>query len=246
MTELVEALGWRVSFASEMLLLAMIAGATFVLLILGTAAAAAGPVAVIVVQVCIWILWLAWLGQAFPRNAERDALAPCALPYRRAFTREILFGIAVAFSQMLRPAFYGLLASGVPPEGWVPAPPLVVVGVPLAVLGLTVIAFGVSTLGMARTLFVYEYVTSARRVTVAGIYRILRHPLFLGGTAVSAGLAALTGNPVAIALALINIAVVPIYVRLEDRRCCTVLGRPYADYRATVGGMVPRRRSLIR
>jgi protein-S-isoprenylcysteine O-methyltransferase Ste14 len=245
-TELIEALGWRVSLASEMLLLAMIGGATFVLLILGTAAAAAGPAAVIAVQVCIWVLWLAWLGQAFPRNAERDSQTPCPLPYRRAFTREILFGIAVAFSQMLRPAFYGLLASGVPPSGWAPAPPLVVVGVPLAALGVTVIAFGVSTLGMARTLFVYEYVSSTREVTAEGIYQILRHPLFLGGTAVSTGLAALTGDPVAIALAFINVGVVPIYVRLEDRRCCTVLGRPYVDYRAAVGGMVPRRRSLIR
>lgn len=246
MTELVKALGWRVSLVSQLLLLAMIGGATFVLLICGTAAAAAGPVAVIAVQVCIWVLWLAWLGQGFPRNAERDALSPCALPYRRAFTREILFGIAVAFSQMLRPAFYGLVASGVPPDRWDPAPPLVVAGLPLAVLGVTVVALGVSALGMARTLFVYEYVRTARSVTVEGIYRLLRHPLFLGGTAVSAGLATLTGNPVAIALALINVAVVPIYVRLEDRRCCTVLGRPYVDYRATVGGMVPRRRSLIR
>jgi protein-S-isoprenylcysteine O-methyltransferase Ste14 len=246
MTELVEALGWRVSFASQVFLLAMIGAATLLLLVVGTAAGVAGPAAVIFVQVCIWMLWLGWLGQAFPKNAERDALSPCQLPYRRAFTREILFGIAVAFSQMLRPAFYGLLESSVPPSGWSPAPPLIVVGVPLAVLGVTVIALGVSTLGMARTLFVYEYVSSARMVTVEGIYRILRHPLFLGGTAVSAGLAALTGNPVAIALALINVGIVPIYARLEDRRCCTVLGRPYVDYRATVGGMVPRRRSLIR
>jgi protein-S-isoprenylcysteine O-methyltransferase Ste14 len=245
MTELVEALGWRVSFASEVLLLAMIGGATSLLLVIGTAAAFVGPLAVIFVQVCIWMVWLGWLGQAFPKNAERDALTPCPLPYRRAFTREILFGIAVAFSQMLRPAFYGLLASGVPPDAWSPEPPLVVIGVPLAVLGVGVIALGVSTLGMARTLFVYEYVASGRRLTVEGIYRILRHPLFLGGTAVSAGLAVVTGDPIAIGLALINVGVVPIYARLEDRRCCTVLGRPYADYRATVGGMVPRRRSVI-
>jgi protein-S-isoprenylcysteine O-methyltransferase Ste14 len=245
MAELVEALGWRVSFAREVLLLALIGGATLVLLVCGTAAAAVGPVAVILVQVCIWVIWLGWLGQAFPRNAERDALSPCRLPYRRAFTREILFGIAVAFSQMLRPAFYGLLASGMPPDSWSPAPPLVVIGVPLAVLGVGVIALGVSTLGMARTLFVYEYVASGRRLTVEGIYRILRHPLFLGGTAVSAGLAAVTGDPIAIGLALTNVGVVPIYARLEDRRCCTVFGRPYLDYRATVGGMVPRRRSLL-
>lgn len=246
MAELVEALGWRVSFASKVIFLALIGGATFVLLVLGTAAAAAGPGAVVFVQVCVWLLWLGWLGQAFPRNAERDARVPCPLPYRRAFTREILFGIAVAFSQMLRPAVYGVLASGVPPHSWAPEPPLVIVGIPLALLGLAVVGLGVSTLGMARTLFVYEYVSTARRVTVVGIYRILRHPLFLGGTAVSAGLAALTGNPVALALAIINIGVVPIYARLEDRRCCTVLGRPYVDYRAAVGGMVPRRRSLIR
>jgi protein-S-isoprenylcysteine O-methyltransferase Ste14 len=246
MSELVEALGWRVGVASEVILLGMIGAATVALLILGTAVAFVGAVAILLLQVCIWLLWLAWLGQAFPRNAKRDALAPCSLPYRRAFTREILFGIAIAFSQMLRPAFYGILASGVPPDAWEPAPAFVVVGVPLAVLGLAAIGLGVSTLGVARTLFVYEYVSTGRRVTVDGIYRVLRHPLFLGGTAVSAGLAALTGNPVAIALALVNVCIVPIYARLEDRRCCTVFGRPYVDYRATVGGMVPRLRSLIR
>ena len=48
------------------------------------------------------------------------------------------------------------------------------------------------------------------------------------------------------ALSLVNVCVIPIYARLEDRRCCTVFGPPYVDYRAAVGGMVPRLRSLIR
>jgi protein-S-isoprenylcysteine O-methyltransferase Ste14 len=120
-----------------------------------------------------------------------------------------------------------------------------IVGMPLFLVGITVIGLGVSTLGVARTLFVHEYVPSAKSVTVAGIYRTLRHPLFVGGSVASLGLAICSGEQVAIELGVVNMLVVPVYGHLEDRRCCRTLGRAYVDYRASVGGVIPRRRSAI-
>jgi protein-S-isoprenylcysteine O-methyltransferase Ste14 len=241
-TDLLEALGWRTSLLGGICLLALVAIVTVLFLVAGMMLASELSISAVYIQIAIWGLWLTWLGVVFPRNSRNDAARPCALPYRRAFIREILFGVAVAFSQILRPAVSGISANGFAIDG----APNVEIGVPLAIVGLTIIGLGVSVLGIARTLFVYEYVSDGGDVIMAGIYRVLRHPLFLGGSMVSLGLAICTGDRVAIALGIVNVCVVPIYARLEDRRCCMTLGRDYMDYRVVVGGMVPRLRSSIR
>jgi protein-S-isoprenylcysteine O-methyltransferase len=122
----------------------------------------------------------------------------------------------------------------------------VAIGASVALAGLGMIALGVRALGLARTLFVYEYSSTEREVVVKGIYRVLRHPLFLGGVAVSFGLAICSGDTSAVELALVNLAAVPFYVRLEDRRCYTIFGPAYADYREAVGGLMPRTWLAIR
>jgi protein-S-isoprenylcysteine O-methyltransferase Ste14 len=240
-TNLLEALDWKVSVGSAMRLVAIMAAVTIASLLLGTALAEVLGLPIVVVQGGIWALWLTWLGLVFPRNRRSDEDSPCATPYRRAFKREILLGVAVAFSQLLRPAFTGLLADG----RELPSVPSVAVGLPLSLLGISIVTLGVAALGIARTLFVYEYVPTDKPLRIVGIFRFLRHPLFLGGSMVSLGLAVCTGVDVAIELAALNACVIPIYVQLEDRRCCATLGRAYADYRALVGGVIPRRRSAI-
>lgn len=242
MTELVTALGWRAGRRAEAHLLALLAAATGAALLIGAGVPALLGVGPIVFQIGVWLVWLVWLGVVFPRNATQDAERPCELPYRRAFTREILLGVAVAFSQILHPALAGLLA-GVPDTSSSAAN--LIAGSLLVAIGFGSIVLGVAALGVARTLFVFEYVQGGRGVLRSGIYRFLRHPLFLGGTAMSLGLAICTANPTAIRLGVVNACVVPIYVWLEDRRCCTILGSAYVDYRAVVGGMVPWRRSSI-
>lgn len=242
MTELLHALGWPAGVWSGGRLVAFIALVTLGILAGGTVVAELLGVSVIAVQVAIWAAWLLWLGLVFPRNSLRDAGTPCALPYRRAFMREILFGIAVAFSQLLRPATTGLVADGAVaiPASWAS-----VAGLSLVVAGIAIVGLGVSTLGVARTLFVHEYVPTNQPVTIAGIYCVLRHPLFVGGTVASLGLAICTGGQAAIALGVVNLLVLPIYVHLEDRRCCRTLGQAYADYRRAVGAVIPRRRAFI-
>jgi protein-S-isoprenylcysteine O-methyltransferase Ste14 len=240
-TELLEALGWKAGPLGRLRLIALVACATLAALAVGTALAEVSGISIAVVQTILWVVWLAWLGVFFPHNALRDASRPCALPYRRAFKREIVIGIALAFSQLLRPFAIGLLDNGVAASGWLPA----AAGIGLLVAGVVFIATGVATLGVARTLFVHEYGGADPGLTTNGIYRLVRHPLFLGGMLVSLGLAICAGERIALELALINVCVLPAYSRLEDQRCCTILGLPYARYRLSVGGMLPRRRSSI-
>jgi protein-S-isoprenylcysteine O-methyltransferase Ste14 len=239
--ELLEALGWRMSFLHCIRLIVVVGATTAMILVGAFVIADASSISIVVVQGAIWVVWLAWLGIAFPRNGRRDSRTPCPLPYRRAFMREILLGISVAFSQFLRPITAGLI-DGIPNA---PGDTLAV-GVPVLLAGGTMVAVGVLALGVARTLFVHEYAPRKRRVVAAGIYRFVRHPLFLGGALVSLGLAICTGDRTALELGFLNAFICPLYVQLEDRRCVGILGREYVDYSAAVGGVVPRRRSAIR
>jgi len=241
MTELLDALNWRTSIGRAMGLIALVAGVTLLVLVSGIALAQSLGLPMPVVQAGIWALWLTWLGTVFPRNRRHDQRTPCLHPYRRAFRREILFGIAVAFSQLLRPAVIGLPTD----ERALPFGSSLAIGFPLLITGLSLVVLGVAALGIARTLFVHEYVRADRAVTTVGIFRVLRHPLFVGGSMASLGLAICTGATEAMELAALNVCVIPIYAQLEDRRCCAVLGPAYAEYRAAVGGTFPRRRIAI-
>ena len=241
MTDLLTALDSKASVIGRVCLVAALGVATVLLLVGGLVLVERVGVPVVPLQCAIWGFWLAWLGIVFPRNRRRDEAAPCPFPYRRAFVREILAGVAVAFSQLLRPALSGVLADG--PD--FPLVPYAAIGVMLVVAGAAIVYLGVAALGVARTLFVYEYVPNDKAVTTDGVFRFLRHPLFLGGSMASLGLALCTGSQAALELGLLNMCVIPIYVQLEDRRCCAALGKQYVDYRATVGGVIPRRRSAI-
>jgi protein-S-isoprenylcysteine O-methyltransferase Ste14 len=243
MAELLEALGWRTRPADWIRLLALIGTVTTAILVAGLALAAATPISILAIQGGIWAAWLLWLGIVFPRNGRRDSESPCPYPYRRAFMREILIGISVAFSQFLRPTVAGAVLHE---PATIPTTEALVIGVPLLLSGAVLITVGVSALGVARTLFVHEYVAGKREVVQTSIYRFVRHPLFIGGAMTSLGLAICTGDQLAIELGLLNALVCPLYVLFEDRRCCEILGREYADYSVAVGGVVPRRRSAIK
>jgi protein-S-isoprenylcysteine O-methyltransferase Ste14 len=240
MAELLEALGWRTRPTDWVRLIALIGSVTTAILVAGLALAATTPVSIFPVQAVIWTGWLLWLGLVFPRNGRRDAESPVPFPYRRAFRREILLGISIAFSQFLRPTVAGAVLHEPAPASAEAA----IIGGPLLLAGVAMIALGVSALGIARTLFVHEYVAGKREVVRTSIYRFVRHPLFIGGALASLGLAICSGDRLAFELALLNTLICPLYVFFEDRRCCEILGRAYADYSAAVGGVVPRRSAM--
>lgn len=244
MGDLLKALGWQPRVADGLRLIALIGGLTGAILVAAFGVREVTDVPLILLQALVWGAWLVWLGVVFPRNGRRDAESACAYPYRRAFFREILLGISVAFSQFLRPLGAALVEGGQSLHSGALA-----IGVPMLLVGAGMIFAGVSALGVARTLFVHEYGDRcdwhADVIVRSGIYRFVRHPLFMGGCLVSLGLATCTGSDGAVALGLLNMLVYPVYVRLEDQRCIAVLGRDYVDYADAVGGLIPRRRSSI-
>lgn len=235
MADLAIALGWPPTVASWVRLTAVIAVSTLGFLLAGVLLIDVLRLPAELVQICSWVLWLTWLGVIFPRRHHSDSRHPSSLPYRRAFIREILPGIACSFAQLLRPALEGALTGDPLRDGR-----SMLLGVPLILAGVSLIVAGVSVLGVASTLFVHEYVPASDELAYHGIYRRIRHPLFLGGVATSLGTAFCVGTPQAIWLAALSVGVLPIYVLLEDRRCCRVIGPAYIDYRHAVGAIFPR------
>lgn len=243
-TALVVALGWRPTWEGRALLVAVVVAATGGFLALGALAIDVCGLPAVAVQIASWTIWLLWLGLVFPRSRERVRVPVADLPYRRAFLEEILPGIAWSFAQLGRPAFEGLIRGKPFADGLTLA-----AGVPVVLAGASLIALGTSALGVARTLFVHEYLPigdESGGITHEGIYSYIRHPLFVGGVACSAGLALCVGTRQALVLAALNVASLPAYVVFEDLRCCQVIGPSYIDYRHSVGAVVPRVRRLTR
>jgi protein-S-isoprenylcysteine O-methyltransferase Ste14 len=238
MTTLVLALGWRPTWIGRALLVAVVVAATGAFLALGALAIDVCGLPALAVQAVSWAIWLLWLGAVFPRSRARVHARLADLPYRRAFISEILPGIGCSFAQLARPAFEGLSRGRPFADGLTLS-----VGLLVALAGVTLIVLGASALGVARTLFVHEYLPVGDErdaITRAGIYSYIRHPLFVGGIACSVGLALCVGTPQALVLAALNLCSLPAYVIFEDLRCSRVIGPSYVQYRDAVGAVVPR------
>ena len=200
-----------------------------------------------VVTVAIaWAAWTTWHSIAFPRNRRRH-LGGGPHPYRSAFVLDIFPGIAIGFSQMLRPVLNGAVLAGDTVPFGAAGPPLVLQAIGLALLACAGVTFVAAwrTLGTARVGFVDEYrdpdgFVPERR----GIYGHVRHPLFWSGAVASGALAMLVGSPTGYAIAGVNLAYAVAYNRLEDRRLRLVYGSSYAGYAAEVAAILPRRRSV--
>jgi protein-S-isoprenylcysteine O-methyltransferase Ste14 len=241
MTELLRGLGFaRASWWSIAWLCAVIAAATSSFLAFAHVLATAFGVPVVATHAALWVIWLVWLGVVFPRSRRAWMRGFGAGAFRPAFYLEILPGIACSFAQIARPAVAALLAG--PRLSAAGA----IAGGTVAAAGLCLIVLGVRRLGIAGTLFVREYETLPPLLERDGIFREIRHPLFVGGAALALGSAvALGGGRDAILLGAINVLAVPVYVRFEDARCGQVFGTDYAGYREHVGGALPRRRRAL-
>ena len=115
--------------------------------------------------------------------------------------------------------------------------------------GTSLIVLGARALGVARTLFVHEYLPVGDEpggIMRSGIYSYIRHPLFVGGIACSVGMALCVGTRQALVLAALNLCSLPAYVIFEDLRCSQVIGPSYVQYQEAVGAVVPRVRRLTR
>jgi protein-S-isoprenylcysteine O-methyltransferase Ste14 len=193
----------------------------------------------------VWIAWSVWHSVIFERNRQRY-LGHSSNAYRRAFVCDILPGVSIGFSQMLRPAWNGSnLSEGVV----VPSMPDGIVATLAVVAGLTVFAGACTlfvtswrTLGAGKVGFVAEFVRPDEfRPVRRGPYGRMRHPLFWSGIGFSWALALCTRTPAAVAVATVNVLYGFVYNQLEDRRLRMVFGHRYREYARSVPRIVPGR-----
>lgn len=235
---LLSTLGWKPNLRGFLqfccLIAALLAGFVAATVLIGQFT----PIPEVALQVALWAAWLFWLGYLLPRHQQHD-LALGGDVYRRAFWRELCFGIGLNFTLLLRPFVVGALDQG----SVVESPWALAAGLLLVVLGVLAILDGARQLGVSCAFFVYEYAPGGPPTVVdRGVYGLVRHPLLIGGISLSVGLGICVGSPAALELAAVNAAVLLPYLPIEDRRCSGAVGAGYARYREEVGGILPRRR----
>jgi protein-S-isoprenylcysteine O-methyltransferase Ste14 len=241
--DLLSALGWRPHLVNFL----RFSGLIFILM-LGILVATVlfeelVPIPPPVFQVLLWAGWLSWLGYLLPRHRARD-LSTGGNAYRRAFWRELCFGIGFNFAMLLRPLVVGISQGG----SLVGSPWILASGLLLTGLGVSSILEGSRRLGVSCAFFVYEYTPNTTPPVIdRGVYGLLRHPLFTGGICMSVGLGLCVATPTALGLAAVNAAVLLPYLPIEDRRCSHAVGPRYVRYSEEVGGILPwpRRRSSV-
>jgi protein-S-isoprenylcysteine O-methyltransferase Ste14 len=236
--DMLTALGWPPTLLSFLRFSGLIAALMLGFLGLTVAIGELLPIPPALFQVLLWACWLFWLGYVLPRHQARD-LAVGGNAYKRAFWRELGFGIGFNFAMILRPMAVGLVEGG----GIVSSPWVLALGLLLTVLGVSSILGGSRQLGVSCAFFVYEYSPEVTPPVVdRGVYGLFRHPLFTGGICMSIGLAICVGTPVALQLAAVNLAALVPYLPVEDHRCSSAVGPRYRRYREEVAGIVPRSR----
>lgn len=239
--DLLSTLGWKPNLVGflrfSFLIAVLMLGFVFITVLIGEII----PIPPAIFQVVLWGGWLLWLGYLLPRHQERD-IAAGGNAYRRAFWRELCFGIGFNFAMLLRVLVVGMMDGGTMVESpWILTGGFVLVG-----LGGFAILGGARQLGVSCAFFVYEYAPNTTPPVVdRGVYGVLRHPLFTGGICMSVGFGICVGTPAALELAAVNAAVLLPYLPIEDRRCSRAVGARYARYREEVGGILPRSRRRL-
>lgn len=128
----------------------------------------------------------------------------------------------------------------------VPGLPVVAwVGVVLGVVGLVLRLSAVMTLRerYTRTLLVENEHTIERR----GLYRVVRHPGYLGSLLCLNGIALASGNAAILIASLVATSAAYTYrIKVEDEMLVAGLGHPYVEYREQVRALLPFARSARR
>lgn len=232
MNDVVRALGWK-GVAGYGRLIGTVAFLSAALMVGGYLLTRLPGVPTWSAHAVLWLPWLVWLGHFFPRHHTASAATNAAGAYRAAFFLHIAPGISWNFAQMGRPGLVGALDGE--PLRVIPG----AVGLMLVAVGAVAIATALRSIGVARALFVGEYVSDFRRLAVGGVYGRLRHPLFAGGMLISSGVSVFFWTPQSLAMALVNLVIVPAYCVVEDRRC-QLVHAGYADYRRRIPGLLLR------
>lgn len=226
MDEVLRAIGWPPTRPAKAALVTVFLSLTSVYVALLHLVIALLSVPAVVVHVGAWGLWFGWQGYLFPLRHEKHVAEYGADAYRRAFWTDILPGASFALFLVVSPAYYGVRT-----DLWAADPLAILVGGPMAVLGVVAFLLGVglvsaavATIGLAAAGFRYEYPGGGEFSMCSDcIYRYMEHPIFVGGIVASCGIALVVNTGSTLRLALVNVAAVPVYRFAEARRLTLVL-----------------------
>lgn len=113
-----------------------------------------------------------------------------------------------------------------------------IAGILLAACGMALRLWAIKVLGRYFTSSV-SFV-AGQSVTIAGPYRLMRHPSYAGSLATVAGTALALGS--ALGLVLVGAVVAPAYlyrIRVEERQLVAMLGYEYTIYRDSTPALFP-------
>jgi protein-S-isoprenylcysteine O-methyltransferase Ste14 len=236
MNAILDELGYPRGPRPKLYLVAIFAATTLVFLAIGHLLTSTLNMHAVMFHVLVWAGWFTWQGYFFARNRERYLRADPAHAYRVAFRHDILPGVALGVSQMLRPSWNAILIS----LHFNDSPWLLLLSTACITIGAGLLYLGFRTIGFDGAGFLYEYKPHTAPLTHQSIYAVMRHPLFTGGVFVSVGIGLVLGESTTLAMVAINVLILPVYAYLEDVRLIRVFGLPYRDYKLQVGGLIPR------
>ena len=105
----------------------------------------------------------------------------------------------------------------------------------LMISGLTITMAGIGSLGRS-----FGITVAVRHMVQHGLYRWIRHPIYLGEIVNTFGVATLRFSPLSAAILLAFITLQTLRARLEERKLLAVCPEEYAAYMKRTGMFVPR------
>ncbi|MFN3707353.1 methyltransferase family protein [Microcella sp.] len=131
-----------------------------------------------------------------------------------------------------------LIPLAVAPRGDLWVRTAVVVGIAIALVGAGVVVGVAAGITLGRALTPSPIPREGSQLVTAGVYRLVRHPIYSGLVLLGAGLALIGASWWHGALLLALIALLSLKARLEERMLAARFPE-YADYAARTGRIVP-------
>lgn len=112
----------------------------------------------------------------------------------------------------------------------------------LCFTGFYIIFLSFRTIGLGGAAFENDYGPEMKKKSLnkKSIYGVIRHPLFLGAILISIGISLIFPANINLIILGINLATLPIYKWLEEKRLLEVFGEEYRQYMKEVNGFIPK------
>lgn len=184
----------------------------------------------------VWFVLMVW-GLLGHRKRYREKYGERA--YRKIVEHYFLLAGILMFAGALRP----LWAEGTPPD-WLPLWPRLLAGGYLLAVGFLLEARGVEALGIDQVVLVYTVFPERARHVQSRLYQYLRHPLYAALSHAALGLAVLAATRQGLLCALIFMAKLWVWSKIEERELVEKFGEGYLEYRRKVPAFLPKLKTM--